>query len=266
MSLTAEQQRLREGRLTASAVGPLMTGEADKLLNLWRLMVGDPDFEDRDWDRFWPARLGSASEALSLEWYGYTTGRPVARCGEVVIHPVHDWAAATLDGFDDGLVGPVEAKHVGGFEPRDRIVARYLPQVTWQMDVTGTKRAALSIIEGAKEPVIELVEWDAAYSAELWRRADAFMECVRSLTAPVAIEPVAAPVAAVIEYDFTGRNEWAAHAGAWIDNRTAAKAFAASEKGLKGLVPADAAKCTGHGIAITRDRAGRLSIKEHAAV
>ena len=262
MSLSPEQQRLREGRLTASVVGPLMTGEADKLLNLWRLMVGDPDFVDRDWDRYWPARLGSVTEALNLDWYAETTGRPVTRRGEVVIHPRHDWAAATLDGFDDGLTGPVETKHVGGFEPRAAIIARYLPQVTWQMDVTDTKRAALSIIEGAKEPVVEIIEWDAAYSTELWRRAEAFMECVRSLTPPVAIEPVAASVPAVKEYDFTGRNEWAAHAGAWLDNRSAAKTFEGAVKAIKSLVPADAARCHGHGVEIVRDRANRLSIKE----
>lgn len=264
MALTEEQMRLREGKLTASAIGALVSGDPGKVMNLWRQMVGDPAFEGRDWDRFWPARLGSITETLSLEWYGYTTGRPVKRCGEVVVHPQYDWAAATLDGFDDGLVGPVECKHVGGWEPRSAIIARYMAQVHWQMDVTGTKRAAMSIIEGAKEPAVEIVEWNADYSAELWRRAEAFMQSVWSLTPPIALPEVTVPVPAVREYDFTGRNEWAAHAGMWAENKAAAKAFDGAAKSLRSLIPADAARCFGHGVEATRDKANRITIKECA--
>lgn len=261
MSLTDEQRRLREGKLTASVIGCLMTGDADKTLDLWRQMVG-AEREEPDWERIWPVQLGVASEALNLEWYAYKTGHPLFRCGEVVTHPRHEWACATLDGFDDALVGPVDAKHVGGFEPRATVVARYLPQMTWQMDVSGAKRSALSIIEGAREPVTEIIEWHAEYSAELWRRAAVFMECVWSLTPPVEMPAVAAPVAAVREADLSANNLWCVEADAWLTNRNAAKRFTSSEKELKLLVEADVRRAHGAGIEITRDRANRLSIKE----
>jgi hypothetical protein len=262
MSLTPEQQRLREGKLTASVVGPLMTGDAEKMLNVWRFMVGDPTFEDRDWQRFWPSRLGEASEALNLEFYEYATGRSLTRRGEVVTHPEHEWAAATLDAFDDGLPGPVDAKHVGGFERREVIVARYTPQMMWQMDCLGCKRSALSIIEGAREPVIEPVEWNADYSAELWRRAEVFIECVRSLTPPVEFAPVVVPVRAVKVIDMTGSNQWAMLAADWRETRIAARSFEAAAKGIKDLVPNDVGRCFGHGIEVVRDKANRLSVKE----
>ena len=137
--------------------------------------------------------------------------------------------------------------------------------MTFQMDCTATRSSRLSIIEGAKEPAVEIVEWQAEYSAELWRRAAAFMECVWSLTPPVALAPVAAPVAAIKEYDMAASNAWAAQAGAWLDHRLSAKSFTIAEKELKALVPEDAARCFGHGIQIARDRAGRLSIREMKA-
>lgn len=264
MSLTAEQMRLREGKLTASSVGCLMTGDADKLLDLWRQMVG-AERDEPDWAHIWPVRLGETTEALNLEWWEYKTGRVLTRKGEVVAHPTVEWACATLDGFDDGLIGPVDAKHVGGFEQRATVVTRYLPQMTWQMDATGAKRSALSIIEGAREPVAEIIEWDAEYSAELWRRARAFMECVWSMVPPVALPAVAAPVAAVREVDLSHSNSWCVEADAWLTHRASAKRFAAAEKELKAQIEADVRRAHGAGVEVLRDRAGRLSIREQRA-
>lgn len=262
MSLTEEQLRQRDGKLSASVVGCLMTADTDKMLDLWRLMVGDPAYVEPDWAHIWPIRLGEASEALNLEWWTYKTGRPLSRCGEVVVHPKHEWACATLDGFDEGLVGPVDAKHVGGFEPVETIVARYLPQMTWQMDVTGAKRAALSIIAGAKEPVVETLEWNADYSSELWRRAAAFMHCVWDLRPPVALPAVAAPVAAVRDADMSESNWWCEQAAAWLSTYKEARAAEIASKELKKLVAPDAKRAFGAGVEIIRDRAGRLSLRE----
>lgn len=156
----------------------------------------------------------------------------------------------------------IEAKHVGGREPLDVIVARYYPQLQWQMMVTGARKAALSVIMGTNEPTIEEIPFNADYADELWRRAESFMECVRNLTPPIELAPVAAPVKAEKSYDMTGKNEWAAEAVTWVTTRQAAKDNAAADKAIKAMVPADAAKCAGHGIAVSRNRAGSLSIRE----
>lgn len=265
LMLTAEQLQAREGKLTASRVAALMTGDAAKIMNLWREMVGDPSFVPDDLSDVWPVQLGNATEALNLEWYERKQG-DLTRKGEVVCHPLHDWAACTLDGFDPVLPGPVECKHVGGWEPRETIIDRYSPQIHWQMICTGTYRAALSIIEGAREPVIEPIDFDAKYAAELFRRAESFMECVWSLTPPVAGAPIAAPIKATIVIDMAGSNEWGDCAATWLETHASAKKAASAEKSLKALVPAEAAKAFGAGVAITRDRAGRLSLRrdDHA--
>jgi predicted phage-related endonuclease len=260
--LSPDQVRQRDGKLTASRVACLMTGDEAKILNLWSELVGDPAFVEEDLSDVWPVQLGAHTESLNLDWYERRTGKALSKRGDVVVHPECDWAAATLDGWDDLLAAPVECKHVGGFEKTTAILERYMPQATWQMIVTGARRCIFSIIEGAREPVIEIVNYDEAYADELWSRANGFMICVGTLTPPVALPAVAAPVTPEKTYDFTGNNEWGANAATWITTRAAAKDFEAATKALKSIVPADAIKCAGHGITVSRSKIGSLTIRE----
>jgi Zn finger protein HypA/HybF involved in hydrogenase expression len=59
-----------------------------------------------------------------------------------------------------------------------------------------------------------------------------------------------------------GNNAWAASAADWIESKDAADRCKDAEKVLKAAVPAEAKKCHGHGVQITRDRAGRLSLRQ----
>src|SRR5882672_4015373 len=118
--LTSTQIEARAGKMTASRVACLITGNTDKIMRLYREMIGEEIEEDLS--KVWPAQLGSATEQLSLDWYDGKHNR-VTRRGEVV--PYYTWAAATLDGWDDVLECPIECKHVGGREPMEVIVDRY---------------------------------------------------------------------------------------------------------------------------------------------
>lgn len=261
MALTPEQMKAREGKLTASIVAPLMTGETAKLYGLWQQCIGDPSYRFPDLSGVWPVQLGSHTEDLNLDWYERKTRHEVTRRGEVVMSVKYDWAAATLDGWDSVRNCPIECKHVGGREPLTRILERYMPQMHWQMIVTGADTVAASIIEGANEPVIEIVAFDPNYGAELLRRATAFWSCVQSLTPPVAQPAMAAATRATVSYNFHGNNEWGDSAATWLECFASAKHAAAAEKTLKALVPTDAQRAYGHGIEITRDRANRLSLR-----
>lgn len=260
--LSPAQIQARDGKLTASAVACLMTGDAEKILNLWRDLTGDPSYAPEDLSNIWAVQLGSHTEPLNLDWYEKRTGKPLSRRGDVVVHPTTEWAACTLDAWDDELKAPVECKHVGGFEKTAAIIERYMPQAHWQMIVTGAKQCVFSIIEGAREPVIEIVSYDIEYGNELYRRAKEFMQCVLDLRPPVALAQVAAPVKAEKVYDMTGNNTWASEAVTWITTRQAWKDNAAADKALKALVPADAIKCVGHSITVSRSKSGSLSIRE----
>lgn len=266
MTLTAAQLEAREGRLTASRVGVLMNGDDAAHYDLWRECTGDPSYEAPDLSAVWAVQLGSFTEGLNLSWYTLKQDRGLTRCGEVAVSEERPWAACTLDGWDaEHPAGPavIEAKHVGGFEPRERVIARYTPQVHWQMYCTGARMAVLSIIEGAREPVLEEVPRDDDYLDELLRRADEFWRCVSSLTPPVAAPPVDPPrPAALREIDMGGSNSWATYAADWLDSRDAAKTFKTAEKEIKALVPDDAGRAHGAGIEVKRSRNGALRIGE----
>lgn len=258
--LTPVQIEQRDGKLTASRVACLMTGDPDKIMNLWRELVGDPAFVPEDLSEVWPVQLGSATEQLNLDWFERKRG-PLSKRGDVVTHDC-GWAAATLDAWSNLHGCPVECKHVGGREPLETIIERYQPQMHWQMIVTEARQCALSVIMGANEPIVEFIERDQDYSTELWRRAEGFMECVWHLTPPVELAPVAAPVRVEKTYDMTGSNSWSANAATWVNTRQAAKDNSSAEKELKAMVPPDAVRCFGHTVEIKRDRAGRLSLRE----
>lgn len=261
-TLSHEQIKARDGRLTASRVACLVTGDEQKIMDLWKEMIGDPTYVPEDLSDVWAVQLGAHTESLNLEWYERRVGYKLSRQGEVIVHPEHDWAACTLDAFDEKLNAPVEAKHVGGFEKIATVLERYAPQAHWQMLITATDKCIFTVIEGAREPIIEVANFDDAYAAELWRRAEQFMQCVWNLTPPVTLPPVAPPVKPVKTYDMTGNNAWASESVTWITTRKAAKDNADAHKALKEMVPADAIKCHGHGIAISRNRAGSLTLRE----
>jgi predicted phage-related endonuclease len=262
MALTAVQLAARENRLTASRVACLMNGDREKILDLWKELVGDPAYVPEDLSGVWAVRLGECTEGLQLDWFERKYG-PVTRRGEVVIGDP-DWMACTLDGWSVQHNCPIEAKHVGGREPPEVIIQRYQAQLHWQMMVTGTSKCALSVIMGANEPVVDFIPCDDAYAAELLKRATVFMQCVDSLTPPVPIMPAAPAIIPSQTYDMTGQNAWASYAAEWLANIAAKRTVEKCEKELKALVPLDAVKCTGHGVRITRARNGNLSLREES--
>lgn len=256
--LSPEQLAAREGKLTASRIACLVRGDREKILRLWQEMTGLAAEEDLSC--VWPVQLGMATEQLNLDWYA-AKNSPVGRRGEVVAHPSLDWAACTLDGWDEVLGCPIEVKHVNGWEPIEVLVERYQPQMHWQMECTGASQCALSIIHGASEPVIEYVDLDRVYTDELVARGELFMRHVRDRTVPVELAPIAAPVDATRVIDMTGNNRWANNAAVWLATKAEHDQCRDASAVLKELVPADAKKCFGYGVRITRDRAGRLSLR-----
>lgn len=238
-----------------------MTGDMKKIMQLYNEFIGEALPEE--FGRNWPMRLGTATEQLQLDWFEEGTRQIVSRRGDVVYHPFLSWAAATLDGWIDALECPIECKHVGGREPYEVIVDRYQPQMQWQMEVTGADQCALSVIMGAAQPVVEFIKRDGAYITEMLKRGAQFMEHVRTRTPPVDLPAVPAPIDAKAVYAMDGNNEWANYANIWLELRDSAAAYDDAAVILKSLVPADAHKCHGHGVQITRNKVGNLSLRQH---
>lgn len=257
--LTTEQIAARQGKITASRIACLMRGDKEAIMRLYREFVGGEPTEDLS--RIWPVQLGACTEKLNLDWFEAKNGL-LSRRGEVVGHPVLPWAAATLDAWSPSLSCPVEVKHVGGREPLETIIERYQPQCQWQMECTRASRCAISVIQGADEPIIEYINVAPDYAVEMIKRGEQFMACVASRTPPVVLDPVPVPVSATRSVDMTGNNAWANYASVWLEHEGHISIAKEAEKLLKTAVPADARVCGGHGVRITRDRAGRLSLRK----
>src|SRR5262245_1835280 len=234
MALNAAQLAQRAGKLTASRIACLMTADAEKILRLWKEMIGEEIPEDLS--HVWPVRLGEATEQLQLDWFQEQSGMRVLRRGEVVLHPKFLWAACTLDGWVEAPDPyPIEVKHVGGREPIEVIIDRYQPQVQWIMEITRSTQCALSIIMGASPPIVEYIEADGSYQQELVKRGAMFMRHVAERTPPVVLEPAPAPVDATKIIDMTGNNEWASYAVRWLATREQASMHEDTSKILKGM-------------------------------
>jgi hypothetical protein len=257
--LTPEQLKAREGKITGSQMNIIMSGNQDRILNLWRELVGDPRYEPEDLSKVWPIRLGEATEALNLAWYELKYNHTLIRKGMVV---VDGWKAVTLDAWDAKDDIPVEAKCVNSRVSMDDVIARYAPQTHWQMIVTGAKKCALSVIIGGAEPIVEIIPYNADYADSLVARARVFLDHVENLIPPCEIPKIEPPPLPVKEYDMSHSLEWESAASGWVQSYGAAQIAKEQEQKLKSLVPEDARKCWGHGVIVTRNRAGSMSLRE----
>lgn len=262
MALTDRQQIARRGKLTASRIGVLMTGDEQGTYDLWLELTGDPSYRAPDFSDNWPVQLGNATEKLHLDWLEKTLG-PIVGRGTSFQHPEIGWAMCTLDGWLERENCVVEAKHNNGFGELGAIIDRYMPQLHWSMYCTDTEEICLSIIRGAKEPEPYFIKCNKPYLLELVGVAYEFMKCVYELRPPVALPSRKAPKPEFTRVvDMAGSNSWATAACRWRENLEAHQAFEFAVSELKGLVPPDAKEAFGHGVIARRNKAGSITIKK----
>lgn len=252
----------RDKMLTASEMGIVMGGDPIKIHRLWqqKLKLVAPE----DLSKVWAVVVGQVLEGPILHWYQMRSGATVGRRQEFWTHPAHDWLGCTLDGWDDTLKCPVEAKAVGGREPLEIIIERYQPQMQAQCAIMGASQCALVVSFGTQEPIIEYIPRDDEYVAELILRGRQFWQYVETGVSPIDMPAIASPVVAFKSVDMTGNNLWSAEAATWLQTKASSDACKDAEKTLKSLVAADVRKAYGHGIVITKDRAGRMSLRTAA--
>ncbi len=263
MALTAEQQKLRDGKITASFFPALMFGNEEKILNEWRKLVGDPDYVD-DFKSSWFSELGSYMESFMLDWREKSNGHKLTRRGEVVYHPVYNWASCTLDAASDAEDMVIDCKVLNNFRDKDHAIQYYSWQVLGQAAITGKKRCGLYISQGGMEPEDVEIERNEMMETALWTKAKEFWNCVETLTPPVAMATsfktnIKKDMRTV---DMTGNNSWSSLAVDWLDNKEPAKKFEAAKDGIKALVEADVGEASGHGITVKRSKDNKISIKE----
>jgi predicted phage-related endonuclease len=98
----------RRGFIGGSDARIIMSPDEAALIQLWKEKRGEAAPEDLSGNLI--VQLGVATEALNQTWYERNTGRVVTDIQRWVRHPVHQYLAATLDGFINELDAVFEAK------------------------------------------------------------------------------------------------------------------------------------------------------------
>ena len=266
--LTQAQQDARRGKITGTRIAPLMRGDEDGIMRLYREMT---DRATEDDIKYWlkvstsiPVLSGEHNEPFILNTVERDRACEIVRRGEVVVHPQIPHFAATLDGFVHASPDPfvVEAKHTGDRESIDVIWNRYMPQCQWQMFVTGTQSLLLAVFRSNHTILQEWIVRSDNYIAEEAGRAEEFLHCVKQRRPPIDIAPPVPPPLRVHEADMRASNEWGDLEWNYCETLAAAKLNASAAKSLKGLVPADAKRAFGKLIEITVDKRGAKTIKQ----
>lgn len=256
--LTPDQIAERRKGIGASDAAKIVAGEWHKL---WLEKTGRAEAEDLS--AVWSVQLGSHTESLNLDWYELKTGKKVSNRGLLVMRDGSP-LRCNLDGMDaDGVL--IEAKHVNGYSKMDDVRARYTPQCQHQMIVCEARKAILTVIIGASEPVLEEIEYDEFWATEYVEMCKEFWGFVERDEEPakgkvMEIAPIAADK--MREVDMTGSNAWASAAADFISFEANAKLFEASKKDLKNMIEPDVGKATGHGLIASRSKAGAISFKK----
>lgn len=263
MALTAQQIKLREGKITASFIPHLMFGNEAKILNEWKRLIGDPDYVD-DFKPGWLSEYGSYLEAFMLDWREKKTGHKMTRRGEVVYHNSYPWASCTLDAASDPENMVVECKTMNNFRDSEEAIRFYSWQVLYQCGITGYKRGCLYISKGGMEPEELEIQRDEHIETTMWTRAREFYRCVETLTPPVKMNET---VSSGVKRDFRiismeGNNKWSIYAADWLENKEGASKFKTATEGIKELMESDVGEATGHGIKVKRSKDNKLSIKQ----
>lgn len=239
----------------------ILSGDEDRVLQLWREKRGEAEPEDLG-SRL-AVMLGCWTEEFNRQWYEQLSGQRVVDAGTAHVCPTYRWRRCTLDGRIAETGAIFEAKHTNAFARPDEVLERYMPQLQHNMAVTGVERAVLSVIFGnARYETIEVAA-DWLYQSNLLKAEKAFWSAVLSGEPPAALPPPPAPrPIATRELSFEGNNAWAAAAADWLENQKAAKTHASACKTIKELVEDDVRRAFGHGIEAKRNKAGALSIRD----
>jgi len=114
-TFTSKSPRERRLFIGGSDARFIMGDDMAALVRLWREKRGEAEPEDLSENLI--VQLGTTTEDLNRRWYERNTGHAVGSVQSRIIHPIHKWLAATLDGLVDPGGAVFEAKFMLPFLP-----------------------------------------------------------------------------------------------------------------------------------------------------
>lgn len=261
--LASPEQQERRWFVGGSDANVILSGDADRVMRLWRAKRGETEPEDLS--RSLAVMLGCWTEAFNRQWFEQISGDRVAACGSSLTCEKYPWRRCTLDGLVEPSGDIWEAKHTSAFSKPEDVLERYMPQLQHNMAVARRDRSVLSVIFGNHKFEIFEVASDWLYQLELLEAEEQFWNCVITGKEPSAIDPPPPPKPiGTREVCFEGNNAWASAAFDWLKNREAAKAHASATSLIKSLMDEDVSRAFGHRIEAKRSKSGAITIREFA--
>lgn len=265
IGLTEVQKANRKSVLGGSDANIIMSGDDQRILNLWLEKTGQREPENLD--DILPVIMGQFTEKLNVYWYEKQTGRQVFDEGKQL---KSGFMGCTLDGLtttQDGHPAIFEAKHVNAFSKIEDVVLRYMPQLHHNMMVSEHLHAVLSIFKGTQEWEIYEVSFDEKYAEILRENEIKFWDAVQKKEPPVILETAKIIITEFKDYDFSTNNEWVSLAVEYIETQEGAKKHESAKDRLKGIIPADAGSVAGGNVSAKRDKRGaiRFTVLEQPA-
>jgi predicted phage-related endonuclease len=265
-SMLKRQDADRRAFIGGSDARIIMGDDETALLRLWREKRGEVEPEDLSGDLL--VQLGKVTEVLNRCWYEKNTGHAVGHVQRRVMHPVHRWMAATLDGRVEATGAVFEAKFMLPWSfSEEGAAGKHMAQLQHNMWVTASRTSVLSIITGGGKWVEMTIPADPLYQHLLLTAEKKFWRCVETGEAPhlFGIEPPRPRVDAVRTVDMSASNSWADVAAIYRATRDAAVEHERAKTELKALVPEDAKEASGHGVRAKRSKSGAISFDLLAA-
>ena len=252
----------RRSFIGGSDARTIMGDNETALLQLWKEKRGEIEPEDLSGDLL--VQLGTTTETLNRCWYEKNTGHVITEVQRRVIHKVHRWMAATLDGRIEATGAVFEAKFMLPWNFSEEAAAeKHMAQLQHNMWVTASRTAVLSIITGGGKWVEMTIPADPLYQHLLLTAERKFWRCVETGEPPrlFGIEPPRPRVEAVRTVDMNGSNAWAEFANLYRVTRAAAVDHDRAKTELKALVPEDAKEASGYGVRAKRSKSGAISFE-----
>jgi predicted phage-related endonuclease len=238
----------------------IMGSDEAMLVRLWREKRGEVEPEDLSDNLI--VQLGTVTEDLNRRWYERNTGHAIKDVQRRVLHPVHKWMAATLDGLVDPGGAVFEAKFMLPWTFSEEAAAeKHMAQLQHNMWVSDARSAVLSIITGGGKWVELTLHADPLYQHLLLTAEKKFWRCVVSGEEPrlFGVEPPRPRLEAVRIVDMSASNSWAEFAAVFRRTRPAFAEHEGAKADLKKLVPEDAKEAVGHGLRAKRSKSGAVS-------
>lgn len=252
----------RRGFIGGSDARVIMGDDLAALTRLWQQKRGEIEPEDLSGDL--AVQLGTATEPLNRYWYERNTGHAVGHVQRRVIHPVHRWMAATLDGRVEATGAVFEAKFMLPWSfSEEAAAAKHMAQLQHNMWVTASRAAVLSIITGGGKWVELTIPADPLYQHLLLTAEKKFWRCVETGEVPqlFGIDSPRPRLAAIRMVDMSSSNSWADLAAIYQRTREAAVEHERAKIELKALMPEDAKEASGHGLRAKRSKSGAISFE-----